>query len=80
MTTTITFETGESGESEVLVPVDTIDDAIAELQESFEAILSDPTGGLMIGAQSIATINILDDEGDTIYPVANLLHRIATID
>ena len=63
VTTTITFQTGESGESEVLVPVSTIDDNIAELQESFEAILSDPTGGLMIGAQSIATINIMDNEG-----------------
>ena len=60
VSTTITFQIGES---EAQVSISTTEDTTAELPESFEAVLSDPTGGLTIGAQSIATINIIDNEG-----------------
>ena len=49
--------------TEVFVPVDTVGDQISELQESFQAVLTNPSAGLTIGAADTATISITDDDG-----------------
>ena len=40
-----------------------IQDAIAELEETFEAVLTNPSGGLAIGDDNTATVTILGDSG-----------------
>ena len=47
----------------MMIPVDTVQDVIAEGDEGFEAILSNPTNGLELGSQDRADITIRDDDG-----------------
>lgn len=58
---TVTFPTGTT---ELVIPVSTTEDEVAELSEDFTALLSDPSDGLSVGAQNVATVNIMDDEGE----------------
>ena len=58
--TTITFS---AGQTEVLVPVTAIEDAISELTEDFQAVLSNPSTGLVVGDADTATVNIEDNNG-----------------
>ena len=61
--TTVTFRiTFAAGDTRVSIPVDTIDNDVAELPEDFSALLSNPSEGLAIGAQDTATVTITDDE------------------
>ena len=60
VTRTLTFP---AGETELLVPVDTIGDSIAEQLEIFRATLSNPSTRLTVGDQDTATVIILDDDG-----------------
>ena len=52
-----------AGVKSVMIPVDTAQDVIAEGDEGFEAILSNPTNGLELGSQDRAGITIRDDDG-----------------
>ena len=47
----------------MMIPVDTAQDVIAEGNEGFEAILSNPTNGLELGSQDRADVTIRDDDG-----------------
>ena len=59
VTRTLTFAPGVT---QMNVPVDTIDDSTAEDEEEFEAVLTNPSGGLTLGPQDVATVTIEDDE------------------
>ena len=52
------------GMASVTVSVLTVEDVIAEPDESFEARLSNPSQGVAIGNNSVAVGTILDDEGN----------------
>ena len=56
----ITFPAGQTSQT---VIVGTLDDSVAELTERFEAALSNPSMGMVLGGQSRANVDILDDEG-----------------
>jgi hypothetical protein len=60
-TMTITFP---AGVIVVTIPVTTTNDDVAELPERFTGVLSNPTGGLILGDDDMATININDDDGE----------------
>ena len=68
-TTTIDFA---AGETQLSFEVTILDDEVFEVTESFTAVLSNPTGGLSLGADSTATVNIADDGG----AIANTLSAI----
>ena len=51
------------GMTSLTVQVQTVGDMITESNESFEARLSNPSEGVMIGPISVATGIILNDEG-----------------
>ena len=55
----ITFDNGETSKT-VIVPI--IDDAIFEFNETVKLTLSNPTGGVTIGIQSVATLTIISDD------------------
>ena len=59
-TTAVVFAAGETQSS---FDVTILDDNIAEPLEMFTAVLSNPSQGLMLGGDIIATVNIEDDEG-----------------
>ena len=52
-----------AGVKSVMIPVDTAQDVIAEGDEGFETILSNPTNGLELGSQDRAGITIREDDG-----------------
>lgn len=56
---TLTFETGE-WVKDLGIPV--INDGTHEAQESFQVVLSNPTGGLWMGLQPTATVQINDND------------------
>ena len=58
---TITFP---AGMTEAFIPVDTLGDQISEPQESFQAVLTNPSAGLTVGAADTATVNITDDDSE----------------
>ena len=45
-----------AGQTESLITVTVIQDAIAELEETFEAVLTNPSGGLAIGGDNTAIV------------------------
>lgn len=53
-----------AGQTQVLIPVATINDDRAEQSEDLVALLSNPSEGLTIGARSRATVTITDDESE----------------
>ncbi len=55
---TITFL---AGERQFDIPVEIRDDDVAELEESFTAVLSNPSAGLAVGSRDTATVFITDD-------------------
>ena len=68
---TLNFADGQDGAS-FNVPI--TDDNIAELAESFTVNLSNPTGGVSLGAQSSATVTIYDNDGTA--PTGVLLNEL----
>lgn len=56
---TVTFAPGETT---ALVNVASVDDSTNEIDEMFFAVLENPTGGAVLGANSNATIIIEDDD------------------
>ena len=59
-TLTFTFLAGQISQE---IPVSTLGDTIAEPTERFEAELRNPSGGVVLGGQRTATVDILDDNG-----------------
>lgn len=56
---TLSFRDGEAAHS---ISIALIDDQVAESDESFTVKLSAPTGGALLGADSSATVLIVDDD------------------
>ncbi len=56
----ITFLPGQTSR---LIPVNTIDDSIVEVEEDFSAFLSNPSSGLMLGIDDAALIFVSDNDG-----------------
>jgi parallel beta-helix repeat protein len=56
---TLTFANGETSKS---ISVSVLDDAVYEGAEKFSVVLSNPTGGAILGAASAAEITINDNE------------------
>jgi hypothetical protein len=67
---TITF-TFSAGETSVGIFVSTLIDTVAELTERFEAELRNPSGGVVVGAQNRATVDILDLNGEALLRSVN---------
>jgi len=61
----LTFADGETSRS---VTVDIIDDAVHELDESFNVVLANPTGGAVLGSIDSALVTILDDDPVVVEP------------
>lgn len=55
----LTFVNGDSSETWTIMP---IDDAIVEGTEHFHVVLSNPSGGAVLGSPSTAQVNITDNE------------------
>lgn len=55
----LSFANGEVTKS---IRLNILNDAVVETNENFQVILSSPTGGATLGAQSQSTINIVDDD------------------
>lgn len=64
-----------AGQTTMNVPVRTIEDNVAELQERFEAELSNPREPSVILGQSRATVDILDNDGIIATVTANGVYR-----
>ena len=59
-----------AGQTESLITVTVIQDVIAELEETFEAVLTNPSEGLLIGGDSTATATITDNNGMYVHCMA----------
>ena len=59
--TAMTF-TFPAGQTSITIPVDTTEDGVSELLEQFTATLSNPSEGLTVGDDDVATIEIEDDD------------------
>lgn len=57
---TVTFPNGSGGSQVVAVPI--LDDAAFEGNETFQATLTNPTGGATLGQPAAMTLTIVDDE------------------
>ena len=62
VSTTIVFP---AGQTEVIVPVSTVQDTVVEPTENFTARLSNPQGA-SLGANNVSTVHISDDDGTKI--------------
>ena len=56
---TLTFVTGEATKT-ITIPL--VNDSVLEPDETFSVVLSNPTNGSLLGAVSVATIKILDND------------------
>ena len=56
---TLTFVTGEATKT-ITIPL--VDDSVLEPDETLSVVLSNPTNGSLLGAVSVATIKILDND------------------
>ena len=45
------------------IPFEIVDNIISEELEYFEAVLSSPTNGLLLGTNYTSTVNITDNDG-----------------
>ena len=57
---TLTWADGEAGNKVARIPL--VDDTQSELDEDFTVQLSNPTGGAVVGPQSIARVRIFDND------------------
>ena len=57
---TISFAVGMRS---MTVTVATVEDSTSELTEQFLGRLSNPSEGVVLGGQSVATVDIRDDDG-----------------
>lgn len=74
-TQTITFPAGETS---MTVTVDTVDDSISELTETFKGVLSDPNGNgvpISLGGQNTAMVDINDNDRKKLFLLC-ILHRL----
>jgi hypothetical protein len=56
----LSWDPGDSNNKNCSVPI--LDDAIADVGETVQLMLANPTGGAVLGAQSTATLTIVDDD------------------
>lgn len=73
LTQSITFFAGDSS---VSVPIQITDDLISELAESFTLSLADQGSNLMLGDQTVASIEIVDNDG--ILPMVHCSKKYCT--
>ena len=59
---TLNWADGDNADQTVAITV--IDDGDQEIDEAFNLLLSNPTGGALLGLNNTATVNILDNEPD----------------
>jgi hypothetical protein len=57
---TVSFADGETTK---VLSLKFINDVVGEATENFTVTLSDPTGGAVLGTPTVATVNILDNDG-----------------
>ena len=67
---TITFP---AGETTIMINISTAEDQVAEGNEIFYALLENPMDGLLLGANSEATVEILDNDSKSIIIVLTIL-------
>lgn len=60
VTTTLNWAAGDGDSKNVLIPI--LKDTLNEPAEQFTVALSNPTGGATLGAQTIATVSIADND------------------
>lgn len=65
---TLSFASGESVKT-ILVPI--TDDGVVEGDETIGLVLSNPTGGAILGLQGTSTLTILDDDGVISFSAAS---------
>ena len=58
------------GETTRTFMVELLDDALVEPTENFNVVLSNPIGGASLGAPSVASVNILDNDSGTLYAIS----------
>ncbi|MFA5939590.1 MAG: Calx-beta domain-containing protein [Sinimarinibacterium sp.] len=52
-----------SGETQLRLPIDIVDDADGEATETFDVVLTSASNGASVGEQSRTTVSIMDDDG-----------------
>ncbi len=52
-----------AGQTSLTFPLPTQDDNIAEIPETFGVFLTDPRGGVILGNNFTASVNIVDNDG-----------------
>ena len=67
---TITFP---AGETTIMINISTAEDQVAEGNEIFYALLENPMDGLLLGADSEARVEILDNDSKSIIIVLTIL-------
>lgn len=76
----------QNGQAEVTIQIPIVDDSAQESLESFELVLSNPTGGAILGAANTATVTIVDNDNSVgdylpdLTPVASTLTERLSID
>ncbi|WP_171165133.1 Calx-beta domain-containing protein [Usitatibacter palustris] len=60
---TLVWENGDTGTKSFTVSI--VNDTILEGNETFQVALNGPTGGATLGAPSVASVTIIDDDQDT---------------
>ncbi len=74
------------GQSEATITIPIIDDSLVEDLETFEVLLSNPTGGANLGADNIASVTIVDNDNSVadylpdLVPIASTLTERLSID
>ncbi|MEL7500117.1 MAG: carbohydrate-binding domain-containing protein [Planctomycetota bacterium] len=74
------------GQAELTVQIPIVDDSLEESLESFELILSDPTGGAILGNNDRAVVTIVDNDNSVLdylpdlTPIASTLTERLSID
>ncbi|MBO9998033.1 MAG: hypothetical protein J7641_03330 [Cyanobacteria bacterium SID2] len=56
----ISFADGDTADKVISIPI--VDDDLVEGEETIDLTLGNPTGGVSIGAQNTATVNIIDND------------------
>ena len=74
------------GQSEQTVTIEITDDSVVEALETFQLEISNPTGGAVLGSETLASITIADDDSTVadylpdLTPIASTLTEALSID